>query len=492
MYVVTLPSTGSLLVFEPPSSPDFRRSPSPNAYIYTSHPPKMMWDIGRSDNHEYPNQDPAVMRMPSPVIGSNPVIYTPAPSQYSGNLAVPMGGVPVVHSYTGSLTEPTTGVPLARAVSAEEPRHHHQRVYSNPPEVDRALQLPANAVVIKTSHHHHRSHHKHSHSSDNSRHHHHQSQSHTPRYDYNSDSGDRHHSSYPLTPRPNTPMQYYPQQQQYAPAKPLLPHPPHPGFLYSLCNRRKKALCIGINYLGEPHELKGCINDARNMRKFLIEKHGYKREDIVLLTDDSRDPRSQPTRRNMIAAMQWLVQSAHSHDSLFFHYSGHGGQTKDLDGDEVDGMDEVIFPVDFKRKGHIVDDDLYKIMVKPLPAGCRLTALFDSCHSGTVLDLPFIYSPHARLRGSHVSQRARSRRSSPADVISFSACKDGQKSTDTFKGGVAVGAMSWAYCEVMSRHPNQSYKQILREVNDMTYPRYHQMPQLGSSHHIDMNRKFIV
>lgn len=36
--------------------------------------------------------------------------------------------------------------------------------------------------------------------------------------------------------------------------------------------------------------------------------------------------------------------------------SGHGGQTKDVDGDEADGFDEVIYPVDFKQAGHIVDD----------------------------------------------------------------------------------------------------------------------------------------
>jgi len=69
----------------------------------------------------------------------------------------------------------------------------------------------------------------------------------------------------------------------------------------------------------------------------------------------------------------------------FFHYSGHGGQTKDLNGDEADGYDEVIYPVDFKRAGHIVDDYMHDIMVKPLPHGCRLTAIFDSCHSGSAL-----------------------------------------------------------------------------------------------------------
>lgn len=36
---------------------------------------------------------------------------------------------------------------------------------------------------------------------------------------------------------------------------------------------------------------------------------------------------------------------------------------------------------------------MHDIMVKPLPAGCRLTAIFDSCHSGSSLDLPYIVSP---------------------------------------------------------------------------------------------------
>ena len=34
---------------------------------------------------------------------------------------------------------------------------------------------------------------------------------------------------------------------------------------------------------------------------------------------------------------------------------------------------------------------MHDILVKPLPAGCRLTALFDCCHSGSVLDLPYEY-----------------------------------------------------------------------------------------------------
>ncbi|KAF9972758.1 Ca(2+)-dependent cysteine protease, partial [Actinomortierella ambigua] len=61
-------------------------------------------------------------------------------------------------------------------------------------------------------------------------------------------------------------------------------------------------------------------------------------------------------------------------------------------GDEADGYDEVIFPCDYLRSGIISDDEMYDLLVKELPEGVQLTALIDSCHSGTMLDLPFVYN----------------------------------------------------------------------------------------------------
>jgi hypothetical protein len=49
------------------------------------------------------------------------------------------------------------------------------------------------------------------------------------------------------------------------------------------------------------------------------ERFGYKPDDIVLLSDDNPNPQSQPTRDNIIRAMQWLVEGAQRDDSLFFH-----------------------------------------------------------------------------------------------------------------------------------------------------------------------------
>lgn len=45
-------------------------------------------------------------------------------------------------------------------------------------------------------------------------------------------------------------------------------------------------------------------------------------------------------------------------------------------------------------------------MVTPLQPGVRLTAIFDSCHSGTALDLPYIYSTQGVLKEPNLAKEA--------------------------------------------------------------------------------------
>jgi hypothetical protein len=94
------------------------------------------------------------------------------------------------------------------------------------------------------------------------------------------------------------------------------------SFQYSNCTGGRKALLIGINYFGQRGQLRGCINDVKNMASFLHENFGYQRNDMVILTDDQQNIMSQPTKQNILRAMHWLVKDAQPNDSIFFHYSG--------------------------------------------------------------------------------------------------------------------------------------------------------------------------
>lgn len=77
-----------------------------------------------------------------------------------------------------------------------------------------------------------------------------------------------------------------------------------------------------------------------------------------------------------------------------------------MDGDEDDGFDEVIYPVDYQRAGHIVDDEIHYRVVRPLRPGVRLTAIFDSCHSATAMDLPYVYSTKGVLKEPNLAKEA--------------------------------------------------------------------------------------
>lgn len=303
-------------------------------------------------------------------------------------------------------------------------------------------------------------------------------------------------------------------------------------FQYSNCQGRKKALLVGINYFNSKNALRGCINDVKNMSNFLNQRFGYQWEDMVILTDDQREMAKVPTKDNIMRAMQWLVKDARPNDSLVFHYSGHGGVTKDLDGDEDNGYDEVIYPLDFQQVGHIVDDDMHAIMVRSLPQGCRLTALFDSCHSGTALDLPYVYSTKGIVKepnllkdygsgaldvfmqyergniggalssitglvkkattGTPNRNKVIQTKASAADVISISGCKDDQTSADAQEGGQMTGAMSWSFIKTLQENPNQSYLSLLNNMRTLLKAKYSQKPQLSCSHPQDMNIHFIM
>jgi len=308
------------------------------------------------------------------------------------------------------------------------------------------------------------------------------------------------------------------------------------GFTLSNCSGNKKALFIGINYFGTAAELKGCINDVQNVSTLVCKRFGF--NNCLYLTDDQSDPNKKPTYDNIINAMRWLVQDAKPGDSLFFHYSGHGGTAKDSETDEIDGFDETILPLDYNQKGQIVDDVIYANMVQPLPKGCRLTAVFDSCHSGTVMDLPYTYQCDGQVEAiendvrkeifkkainvvgsliqgnpaaiasalmgifdGSLSQAASNvnqqeiiqKRQHVADVIQLSGCRDNQTSADASINNVSTGAMSYALITVLSQNQNITYSQLLTQIRQiMNQKHFSQVPQLSSSHPMNMNEQFIL
>ncbi|KAL0721389.1 hypothetical protein Bca4012_035988 [Brassica carinata] len=258
--------------------------------------------------------------------------------------------------------------------------------------------------------------------------------------------------------------QQQPQQQQQKVAQ---PPPPPPRLLEPLPSPfgKKRAVLCGLDYKGKSYSLKGCISDAKSMRSFLVQKMGFPLDSILMLTEDEACPQKIPTKKNIRKAMRWLVEGNRARDSLVFHYSGHGSQQKDYNGDEVDGQDEALCPLDHETEGKIIDDEINKILVRPLVHGAKLHAIIDACNSGTVLDLPSVcrMERNGFYEWEHQTSGRTFKGTNGGTAICFSACDDHEASgyTPVFTGKNA-GAMTYSFIKaVKTAGPAPTYGHLL-------------------------------
>ncbi|MQL98940.1 hypothetical protein Taro_031656 [Colocasia esculenta] len=185
--------------------------------------------------------------------------------------------------------------------------------------------------------------------------------------------------------------------------------------------------------------------------------------------EEETDPYRIPTKHNIRLALSWLVQGCQPGDSLVFHYSGHGSQQRNYTGDEIDGYDETLCPLDFETQGMIVDDEINAAIVRPLPRGVKLHAFIDACHSGTVLDLPFFCRMNRSGQCVWEDHRPRSglwKGTSGGEVISFSGCDDDQASSDTtaLSGRTSTGAMTYCFIQAIEHGQGSTYGSILNSM----------------------------
>ena len=100
------------------------------------------------------------------------------------------------------------------------------------------------------------------------------------------------------------------------------------------------------------------------------------------------------TFQHIVEALEALKASARPGDFIYFHFSGHGQQKQDTDGDEADGFDEALVPYDSPlhfsatyQGERLLTDDYLREWIQALrpvlgPEGGVFLTL-DACHSGT-------------------------------------------------------------------------------------------------------------
>jgi metacaspase-1 len=247
----------------------------------------------------------------------------------------------------------------------------------------------------------------------------------------------------------------------------------------------KAALLIGINYIMDSqNRLNGCCNDVVNMANMLIGKFGFLKEKVSVYADTSIKYVPSTTREAILIKLYEFALRSWQEDltTAYFHFSGHGTQVPDLNNDEADGLDEGICPSDFGANGIITDDLLYKVFASFNPK-TTIIAVFDCCHSGSILDLPWTYNELIGRSQGRVDGTTTLKLKTPR-LIMLSGCMDPQTSDDAFNTDTKQygGALSMCLAKALTDGQPLDIKKVYsRVVAYVKKGEYVQRPLLSSS-----------
>jgi hypothetical protein len=245
----------------------------------------------------------------------------------------------------------------------------------------------------------------------------------------------------------------------------------------------KKALLIGINYTGTQNELYGCINDVNCIKERII-KEGFTDKNINIITDLTS---KKATRRNILTEFKNLLLNSQAGDLLVFVYSGHGSYTIDRNRDEKNGYDEMIVSCDLQG---ILDDELKSLIQTYLKTDVTLFALFDSCFSGSVLDLKYQYLDS--LNYDTYTENSKDLET-VGNVFMISGCTDQQTSADAIINGKANGAMIWSLLEGLKQKPICSWRELVKSMRDLLKKsQYTQIPQFSSGTFVNFDTPVFI
>lgn len=148
----------------------------------------------------------------------------------------------------------------------------------------------------------------------------------------------------------------------------------------------KRALVIGLGQQADRSWSK--INGDRDVpvvRKMLTAA-GFRQIQTLV--------NRQATKAGIVSAFRRLTAQCRRGDIVYIHFSGHGQQMTDLNGDEPDQLDEAWIPYDaYKKYGvrdrgekHLSDDELARMLTavrQRIGATGSILVVVDACHSGS-------------------------------------------------------------------------------------------------------------
>lgn len=251
--------------------------------------------------------------------------------------------------------------------------------------------------------------------------------------------------------------------------------------------QNKRALLVGISDYQ-------CINKYGGWNNI----HG--KNDVDLLSTTLKDngvsvsclSDKEATKSGITKALNKLLSQCKSGDIVYLHFSTHGQPFEDISGDEDDGWDESIVPVDapieytkgkYEGENHLIDDELNEYCTKirkAIGTNGTLYVVIDACHAGKAsmgIEEDVIRGTKAGFTRSGRYYRPQKLEksnyynipSSPSlgKVVFIEACRSYQVNKEIVEGGKYYGALSYYINQVLSNRILSKDTQWVEAVKDM-------------------------
>lgn len=235
--------------------------------------------------------------------------------------------------------------------------------------------------------------------------------------------------------------------------------------------QRKRAFMVGISHYDTA--LTGYqwnnINGVEDIKLLepVLKKQGFY---LTTLMDE------QATYQNITTQLSTFINKTKKGDIVYLHFSTHGQPVEDLDGDEEDGWDESIIPIDayklYKRgtyegKNHLLDDQINKyakkLREKIGPSGF-LYVVIDACHAGTSsrandetvrgTKVGFTYNNKVFKPSTSKQSNYKVEVSAKmANVLFIEACRPNQVNMEIKVGDKRYGPLSYNIAQALSAKP---------------------------------------
>ncbi len=239
--------------------------------------------------------------------------------------------------------------------------------------------------------------------------------------------------------------------------------------------KTKRAILFGLDYPNTSNSLRGCVEDVKAVKQFLVDRCNFAEADVHLYADTDSALASTYTRSGIKQKLQQLASESHTCqlDGVYIHYSGHGSQTADEDCSEVDLEDEAIFCTDSR----LLTDDVVGDILRQFNPVTTVVLCFDSCHSGSMCDVVYKYDTNVTCETTHQLSCA-------CCVLSISGCHDEETSAESFDSGKWRGVMTCAFLKALDVPvgAEMSWLQLLDKMSKfLKASHFTQQPQLCTS-----------